>query len=114
MSATELATKYARILVDRERRATGSVEAALQKTGDKAGLSRWAIWSLWYRRRKTVHEDEVGKLRGALIRGLEHEMRALEHELQILRASGADPRDNQITAVEASLHTARETLGLNR
>lgn len=111
MSSIDVAEDYARTLVKRERAAAGSNENAIRSVGEKTGLGYWAIWGLWHRRRKSG-EGVVERLRGAVIRQLEAEVRHLEHELQVLRATGADPRDDEIAAVVASLAKVRQTLGL--
>jgi len=112
MSSTDVAEHYARTLVKRERASAGSNENAIRSVGEKTGLGYWTIWSLWHRRRKSG-EGVVNRLRGAMIRQLEAEVRHLEHELQILRATGVDPRDDEIAAVVADLAKARQTLGLD-
>lgn len=113
MSSTDVAEHYARTLVKRERASAGSNENAIRPVGEKTGLGYWTIWSLWHRRRKSG-EGVVNRLRGAMIRQLEAEVRHLEHELQILRATGVDPRDDEIAAVVADLAKARQTLGLDK
>ena len=112
MSSLDVASSYAEELVRRERRVTGKLDTAMQNVGHKAGVSKWAIWGLWHGRRKTTTEEVVGRLRGALIRQLEGEIRHLEHELTILRATGVRPDSDEILAVASSLAKARQTLGL--
>lgn len=112
MSSADLASDYAERLVKRERVSAGGTERAMRNVGSEAGVGYWAIWALWHRRRKSVDGDTVGKLRAALIRRLEAEVRHLEHELQIVRATGVDPRDDQISEIEADLAKARKALGL--
>jgi len=112
MSAIDIAENYARALVKRERTTAGTNENAIRAVGEKTGLGYWAICGLWHRRRK-AGEGVVDRLRGAMIRQLEAEVRHLEHELSILRQTGADPRDGEIAAVVASLAKVRQTLGID-
>lgn len=51
-------------------------------------------------------------LRAAVIRQLESELHALEHELSVLRQTGADPRSTEVDAVVSHLAAARQALGL--
>ena len=57
--------------------------------------------------------ETIGKLRAALVRRLESEVRHLEHELQILRTIGVDPRDDTLAEAEADLARAKAALGLD-
>ena len=52
----------------------------------------------------------VEKIKGALIRELEGEIQALNHELEILRRSGAGPDSEQIFEVETLLAQAKKLL----
>lgn len=112
MSSIDVAQGYVGALVQRERKYTGKLDTAIENVGTQAGVSKWTVWGLWHGRRKTTTGEVVGKLRGALIRRLEGEIRHLEHELTILRATGIRPDDDEILAVAASLAKARQTLGL--
>ena len=112
MSSTDVAERYARTLVKRERASAGSNENAIRSVGEKTGLGYWTIWGLWNRRRKSA-DGVVGRLRAAMIHQLEAEVRHLEHEICILRQTGVDPRDPEIAAVAADLAKARQTLGLD-
>jgi hypothetical protein len=113
MSSLDVASGYAEELVRRERRVTGKLDTAMHNVGIQAGVSKWTVWGLFHRRRKTTSDGVVGKLRGALIRQLEAEVRHLEHELTILKATGGHHSDHEILAVVASLAKARQTLGLD-
>jgi hypothetical protein len=112
MSSLDVAQDYARTLVRREVAATGGIDNALRRVGERAGVGYWTLWALFHRRRKAVDADTLGRLRGAMIRQLETEVRHLEHELQILRSAGTDPRDTEIAAVAADLAKARQALGI--
>lgn len=112
MSSLDVATDYADRLLDRERRVSGKVDVAMDNIATKAGLSRWTIWGLWHRRRKSASDDTVGRLRGLLIRQIEAEIGHLEHEVAILRQTGARPDDRDILAAQTTLAKLRSTLGL--
>lgn len=49
-------------------------------------------------------------IRGALLRELEREMVRLQHEYQILMASGSDPRSDEVAEVQTYLARARQSL----
>lgn len=112
MSAVDLAADYAERLVKRERIAAGGLDRAMHNVSVETGIGYWSIWSLWHGRRKRADVETTGKLRAALLRRLAAEVRHLEHELQMVRASGVDPRDDQISEIEADLAKARSALGL--
>ena len=115
MSSTDLASDYARRLVKRERAKTAGVESAMHNVSAEAGVGFWTLWGLWHRRRKRADGETIGKLRAALVRRLESEVRHLEHELQILRTIGVDPRDDTLAEAEAEadLARAKAALGLD-
>jgi hypothetical protein len=112
MTSVDLASDYAERLVKRERVSAGGVDRAIHRVGAEAGVGYRTVWGLWHRRRKTADQETTGRLRAALIRRLEAEVRHLEHELQMVRACGVDPRDCQISEIEADLAKARKALGL--
>ena len=112
MTSLDVAQDYARSLVRREANTSGGIENALRRVGERSGVGYWSMWALFHKRRKTVDADTLGRLRGAMIRQLETEVRHLEHELQILRSAGSDPRDSEIAAVAADLAKARQALGI--
>lgn len=112
MSSTDLAVDYATRLVKREQARTGGVERAMHTVSAEAGVGFWTLWGLWHRRRKRTDAETVGRLRAALVRRLEHEVRHLEHEIHILRQAGVDPRDDALAEAEADLARAKAALGL--
>ena len=54
MSSLDVASDYTAKLVERERRVTGKLSSAMENTASRAGISKWAVWGLWYHRRKTT------------------------------------------------------------
>lgn len=112
MSSVDVAESYARLLVKRERVSAGSTENAMRRVGEKTGAGYWSIWAIWNKRRKTIDADLVTRLRKAVIRQLEAEVRHLENELAILRATDRDADPDQIASVVADLAKVRRTLGL--
>jgi hypothetical protein len=113
MSSLDVATDYADRLVERERRATGKLDVAMDNVAAGAGLSRWTVWGLWHRRRKTTTDEVVGGLRGLLIRQIQAEIGHLEHEVSILIQTGARPDDRDILAAQTTLAKLRSSLGLD-
>jgi hypothetical protein len=113
MSSLDVATDYAERLVERERRATGKLNVAMDNVAAGAGLSRWTFWGLWHRRRKTTTDEVVCGLRGLLIRQIQAEIGHLEHEVSILIQTGARPDDRDILAAQTTLAKLRSSLGLD-
>lgn len=54
----------------------------------------------------------IDRLRGAVVAELGREIERLEHERQLLLASGVDPRDAEVAEVAADLARARAARGL--
>lgn len=120
MSATAQSSAYvehaqgwARALEDREAARSGlSVATAREAVARRVTVPAGTLENLRKGRLKAIAVHVYDRLRAGLIRELEAEVRHLEHELQILRSTGADPREGEIAAVVASLAKAREALGL--
>lgn len=58
-------------------------------------------------RRKTVPAWLMKNIGARLIEALQTEIRALEHEVEIVRQTGVDPRSDAFSAAQASLASAR-------
>ena len=109
----ERAQKWARILEDREAERQGRwIKDVRPDVARKAGVSSGTLENLRNGRLKAVAVHVYERLRAALDRELVAEMRALEHELQLLRQQGADPRDIEVDAVVAHLAAVRKALGV--
>jgi hypothetical protein len=61
-------------------------------------------------RRKTVPAWLMRNIGARLIESIQTEIRALEHEMEITRQIGVDPRDDTVCAVAASLASAKALL----
>lgn len=70
-------------------------------------LSAASIANLRRGRRKSVKTDEMGRVRVALIKALQKQIVALEHEINIHRQTGADHRDRDFAKAQAALDEAR-------
>ena len=111
----ELASEWTRRLEDIEADRSGvTIPTAREAVARRAEVSPGTLENLRKGRLKAIAVHVYDRLRAAVIRELENEVRSLEHELQILRATGVDPRENEIDAVVASLAKARAALGLDR
>jgi hypothetical protein len=109
----ENAQSWARTLEDREAARAGvRLHDAREAVARRVIVPTGTLENLRKGRLKAIAVHVYDRLRSGLIRELEAEVRHLEHELQILRATGADPRENEIAAVVASLQHARQALGL--
>lgn len=109
----ERAQDWARALEDREAARSGvRLSDAREAVARRVVIPAGTLENLRKGRLKAIAVHIYDRLRAGLIRELEAEVRRLEHELQILRATGADPRRDEIAAVVASLARAREAIGL--
>lgn len=107
------AARWARRLEDTTSASHGvPVTQARTMVARLVGVSAGTLENLRKGRLKAVSVHVYDRLCAGMIRGLEAEMRHLEHELQILRQSGVDPRDSQISEAEADLAKVRRALSL--
>jgi hypothetical protein len=88
-----------------------SLKDAREIVARETGTNPGTLENLRNGRLKAIAVHAYERLRHGVIRELEAEMRRYEHELQILRQTGADPRDFEIAEVEAGLARIREVLG---
>ncbi len=108
------ARDWSKTLEDREAARSGaSLREARPVVARQAGVSPGTLENLRNGRLKSIAVHIYERLRGAVIRELEAEVRHLEHELTILRATGLDPRDDEMAQVVADLAKARQALGLD-
>ena len=108
---TDLARSWGRTLEDREATRSGvSVRDARKAVARRAGVSPGTLETLRIGRLKTVATHIYERLRAAVIADLQHEIRRLEHELEIARQSGMDPRCPEVAEVEKYLALARQAL----
>ena len=76
----------------------------------RVGVAPGTLENIHRKRIKEPRKSLMDKLRSALVRELEAEMMRHQHEIHILKQTGADPRDYEIAEVEASLEKIRQTL----
>ncbi len=104
---------WAKALEDKEaERAAVPLSEARVKVSGRAGVNPGTLENLRKGRLKAIAAHVYEALRVALIRELEAEMRALDHQLHVLRQSGEDPRSDKTAAVLADIAVVRRALGL--
>lgn len=107
------ARRWAKFLEDREAARTGlPVQDARPAVARRVGAAPGTLQNLRKNRLKSIAAHVYGGLRAWVIRELEAEKAALEHELQILRQQGLDPREVQVEEATSSLAEVRAALGL--
>jgi hypothetical protein len=112
LATTDQAATWARRLEDRRADRVGCLKTARRALARETGVSAGTFENLRRSRIKSVATWVSDRLRYAVIRELEAEVRALEHELAILRQTGSDPRSFEMGEVETHLAAARLALGL--
>lgn len=109
----EDARQFARRLEEREAARSGaSLTSVRTAVARRMGIAPGTLENLRRGRLKDIRKGIFDSLKAGVIRELEAEMRRCEHELQILRQTGSDPRSDEIAEVETSLAKAREALGI--
>jgi hypothetical protein len=109
---TETARDWVRMLEDTEaERASIPVARARLAVARRTGVHAGALGNIRHGRIKAIAVHVFAALRSAVERELLSEMARLEHELQILRQTGAHATDDQIGEVETHLSAARRALG---
>jgi len=105
---------WTRVLEDREAaKQRVPVKHARVSVARRTGVASGTLENLRNGRVKAVAVHVYERLRHAIERELVAEMRALEHELEMLRRQGADPRTSEMDEVVAHLAAARKALGMN-
>ena len=83
---------------------------ARQYLARRLGIAPGTLENLRRGRIKDPRKSLYDKLQAAVIRELEAEMRAHEHELQLLKQKGADPRGGEVQEVLANLQAIHEAM----
>lgn len=78
----------------------------------EVGVSPGTLENLRKRRLKSLGAHIYDALQRATVRRLERELARIEHELQLLKQQGEDPRSGEVQAVLASREAVRQALGL--
>ncbi|MBA4220185.1 MAG: hypothetical protein C0458_05585 [Methylobacterium sp.] len=94
----------------RETRRSGSLSVARQRLAHRLGTVPGTLETLARGRLKRIDDWLRARAETLLIREIEHEISALEHELACLRATGADPRLSAVGEIETALATARKLM----
>jgi hypothetical protein len=100
----------AQSLVRRERAKGLGAEAARLWLARKLGVGEGAVRNLVRGKVKRVDEIIRERLRVLLMREIEAEIQRLEHELEVLKASGVHLASHDICEVETHLEAARAIL----
>lgn len=109
----ERGRSWGRFLEDREASRAGvPIRQARPSVARRTGVATGTLASLRNGRLKAIAAHVYDRLRAAVERELVAEMQALEHELQTLRQTGADPRSPQVAEAETHLAAARRALGM--
>jgi hypothetical protein len=99
-------------LVRRERaRSHLDTPNAIKTVARSIGLTPGSLENLVRGRAKRITLSVAAAVRRAMIRELENEVARLTHELELVRAGGADPRSLEMAEIETCL--ARATALLN-
>lgn len=114
LTTTYEAQNLAKRLEDMRAKAAGSIELARQQIARETRISAGTLENLRRGRIKQVAAWVRDSLQAAVIRQLENEMRALEHELQMVRQTGRPLRDCEAEAIVSDLAKVRAALGLDR
>lgn len=105
------AQKWARRLEDGETRRSGApLPAAREAVARRLGVTPGTLENLRNGRIKQVAAFVFERLRAVVETEIAAEINALEHELQVARATGLDPRSVEMAEVETALAKAREIL----
>lgn len=102
---------WAKRLEDREAARRGAPVADVRDAvARKIGISPGTLENLRNGRLKSVAAHIFASIRECVVHELTSEVLALEHELQMARACGLDPRGDEVAAVDAAIATALELL----
>jgi hypothetical protein len=109
----DAASDWARRLEDDVARRRGiTVAEARAVVARDTLVPAGTLENLRKRRLKNLGVYAYQQIKSALIRQLQSELRALEHEIHVLRATGVDPRSDEMAEAIAGLQKVREALGI--
>jgi len=97
-------------LAQRERRRGAKTQVVRERLARAIGCAKGTIENIMNGRLKRVDAWLRESIRRALIAEIEREIKALTHELEILRAAGGDTRRLEVAEIEACLEKARSLL----
>jgi hypothetical protein len=111
MSAEATVRDWAgRLIAHEASRSHSDKSVALRSVARRIGLAPGSLENVVRGRAKRLTLGITEAIRGAVIRELEHEIARLHHELELARASGADPRSLAVGEIEACLARAQALL----
>lgn len=108
MSASDYvaqAARWAHFLAEREARGPGDFKTAIQRVASRIKVGHSVLWRLRYRRPKDLAVSAYFKLRDAYEHECARQMRLLEHEIEITKAT--TPRSDSVGASEALVRAER-------
>lgn len=83
----EQASEWAHLLIARESKGAGDTENAMRRIERRYGIPFAAQWSLRYRRPKAIAASLYFRLCAAYEHECQRQMRALQHEIEITKAT---------------------------
>lgn len=92
------------------RRVGTTLTQARKMVARRIGVTASAFENFLYQRTKVVPSWVMSRVRAELVSALQLEVQNLEHELQLLKQTGADHSGNSLVEVETQLAAAREIL----
>lgn len=97
-------------LAQRERRRGAKNTVVRERLARAIGCAKGTIENILNGRLKRVDAALRERVHSALVAEIEREIKALTHELEILRAAGGDARRIEVAEIEACLEKARALL----
>jgi uncharacterized small protein (DUF1192 family) len=99
------ASGIAERFVKMRSRGWGDKENAIGTVADECGVSFGTIWSLLYRKPKRIWADNGEKIKAAYLAACEAQLRALQHEIELTKATSR-PDSDAVRAAEALVRAA--------
>lgn len=107
------AREWAKRLEEAEAEKAGlPVEEVRPRVAGRLGIAPGTFTSLRKNRLKSISAYTYGQLNKAVERLLERQLAHLQHELDLTRQQGFDPRCDYVASIEADIHKAEAALGL--
>lgn len=97
-------------LVSRERRRGAKTQVIREHLARTIGCAKGTIENIMNGRLKRIDLWLRESVRRALVAEIEREIKALNHELEVIRAMGGDARRIEVAEIEACLEKARSLL----
>lgn len=110
MTESDTLTMASRLVMRERQRSHLDTSNAIRAVARKVGLSPGSLENLVRGRAKRITLSVAAAVRRVMIREVENEIARLNHELQLVRASDADPRSDAVTEIETLLARAQSLL----